>query len=114
MLAFFGYNESFAGKEGLEAFKKDLDAFVKHTLARKYNGTSAPRLVLFSPIAMEPPRGRDLPDASATNERLKLYAAAMAGVARADGVTFVRRPCSTRLRPCTRKPAWPSRSMAST
>ncbi len=53
VFAFFGYNESFAGKEGLAAFKKDLDAFVKHTLAQKYNGMSAPRLVLFSPIAIE-------------------------------------------------------------
>ncbi len=89
ILAFFGYNESFEGQAGLEAFKKDLDAFIKHTLARKYNGTSAPRLVLFSPIAMEPPRGRDLPDARPTNERLKLYTAAMAEVAGANGVTFV-------------------------
>ena len=89
VFAFFGYNESFAGKEGQEAFKRDLDAFVKHTLAQKYNGKSAPRLVLFSPIAAEPPRGRDLPDPSATNERLKLYTAAMGDVARANGVAFV-------------------------
>ena len=73
----------------MPAFQRDLSAFVKHTLAQKYNGKSAPRLVLFSPIAMEAPRGRDLPDPSATNERLKLYSAAMAEVARANGVTFV-------------------------
>ncbi len=89
VLAFFGYNESFAGQDGLPAFQKDLDAFVKHTLAQKYNGTSAPRLVLFSPIAVEAPRGRDLPDPSATNERLKLYTAAMAALAKADGIAFV-------------------------
>ena len=89
VFAFFGYNESFAGQDGLEAFRKNLDAFIKHTLSQKYNGTSAPRLVLFSPIAEEAPRGRDLPDASATNQRLKLYTAAMASVARADGVAFV-------------------------
>ena len=65
VFAFFGYNESFAGKEGLAGFKSDLDAFIKHTLAQKYNGKSAPRLVLFSPIAMEAPRGRDLPDPTA-------------------------------------------------
>ncbi len=89
VLAFFGYNESFAGKEGLQAFKRDLDAFIKHTLAQKYNGTSVPRLVLFSPIAMEHSRGRDLPDASSTNDRLRLYTAAMEEVARTDGVPFV-------------------------
>jgi putative heme-binding domain-containing protein len=89
IFAFFGYNESFAGKEGLDAFKKDLDALIKHTIAQKYNGTSAPRLVLFSPIAMESPRGRDLPHPASTNDRLRLYTAAMADVARADGVAFV-------------------------
>ena len=113
VFAFFGYNESFAGKEGLEAFKKDLDAFIKHTLAQKYNGKSAPRLVLFSPIAMETPRGRDLPDASATNERLKLYTAAMAEVARANGVAFVDLFDPT-SRLCTRRPPSRSRSTAST
>ncbi|MHB1556090.1 MAG: PVC-type heme-binding CxxCH protein [Isosphaeraceae bacterium] len=89
VFAFFGYNESFKGKAGLEAFKNDLDAFIKHTLARKYNGKSAPRLVVFSPIAMEAPRGRDLPAAADVNERLRLYTAAMASVARANGVEFV-------------------------
>jgi putative heme-binding domain-containing protein len=89
VFAFFGYNESFAGHNGLAAFQKDLDAFVKHTLDQKYNGTSPPRLVLFSPIAAEAPRGRDLPDASAANERLRLYTAAMSAVAKADGVAFV-------------------------
>ena len=51
IFAFFGYNESFAGEAGLPKFKEDLEAFIKHTLAQKYNGKSAPRLVLFSPIA---------------------------------------------------------------
>src|SRR5262249_44107589 len=30
VLAFFGYNESFAGPQGLDKFKKDLDDFIKH------------------------------------------------------------------------------------
>src|SRR5205814_8651695 len=51
VFAFFGYNESFAGSPGLDKFKKDLDDFVKGTLSKKYNGASAPRLVLLSPIA---------------------------------------------------------------
>jgi hypothetical protein len=29
IVAFFGYNESFRGKEGLENFKSELDAFIK-------------------------------------------------------------------------------------
>src|ERR1700712_1198771 len=49
VFAFFAYNESFAGKAGLEKFKADLRTFIKHTLAQKYNGKTAPRLVVFSP-----------------------------------------------------------------
>src|SRR5262245_19326108 len=73
VFAFFGYNESFAGEVGLDKFKKDLDAFVKHTLEQKYNGKSAPRLVLFSPIAHEDLHDRNLPDDRENNQRLELY-----------------------------------------
>lgn len=89
ILAFFGSNESYAGAAGLEGFKKDLDGFLKHTLAQRYNGKSAPRVVLFSPLAQEPPDGRDLPDPSANNARFKLYTAGMAEVAQANRVAFV-------------------------
>ena len=89
IFAFFGYNESWAGAAGLDKFRKDLDAFIEHTLAQKYNGKSAPRLVIFSPIPVGAPSGRDLPDPSAANERIKLYTACMGEVARANGVEFV-------------------------
>ncbi len=89
IFAFFGYNESFADEEGLPKFKKDLEDFIKHTLAQKYNGTSAPRLVLFSPIAHENLHSRNLPDGTENNKRLKLYTAAMAEVAQANKVPFV-------------------------
>ncbi len=89
ILAFFGYNESFAGKEVLDKFKKDLEAFTKHTLSQKYNGKTPPRLVLFSPIAHENHKYRNLPDGKENNERLKLYTAAMADVAKANKVPFV-------------------------
>jgi putative heme-binding domain-containing protein len=90
ILAFFGYNESFAGKEGLPKFKADLDAFIKHTLAQKYNGKSAPRLVIFSPTLYEVPRPwTNLPNGSANNERIRLYGDAMRDVARSKGVAFL-------------------------
>ncbi|HEV3166479.1 MAG TPA: SGNH/GDSL hydrolase family protein, partial [Isosphaeraceae bacterium] len=89
VFAFFGYNESFAGQEGLGKFKKDLDEFIKHTLTQKYNGKSAPRLVIFSPIAQEPARGRDLPDGVENNKRLVLYTDAMRDVSQRHGVPFV-------------------------
>ena len=42
IIAFFGFNSSFDGPGSLERFKKELDAFLKHTLAQKYNGEGAP------------------------------------------------------------------------
>ncbi|MBY0524974.1 MAG: HEAT repeat domain-containing protein [Gemmataceae bacterium] len=89
IFAFFGYNESFAGKDGLDKFKKDLEAFIKHALSQKYNGKSAPRLVLFSPIAHEDLKDRNLSDGKENNQRLELYTKTMADVANAAGVPFV-------------------------
>ena len=89
IFAFFGYNESYAGEAGLPAFQKQLGDWITHTLAQKYNGTSAPRLVLFSPVAHENLGNPDLPDGAENNRRLALYTRAMADVARARGVPFV-------------------------
>jgi putative heme-binding domain-containing protein len=89
IFAFFGYNESFAGEEGLKKFQTELDAYLKHLLAQKYNGKSAPRVVLFSPIAHEKLDDPNLPDPAANNRRLKLYTEAMAEVAKANPVAFV-------------------------
>ena len=89
VFAFFGYNESYAGQAGLDEFKKGLTEWMTHTLAQQYNGRSAPRVVLFSPIAHENLRNPDLPDGRENNERLALYTTAMGEVATAHGVTFV-------------------------
>src|SRR5688572_13803651 len=32
IIAFFGFNESFQGQQGLENYKAELEAFIKHTL----------------------------------------------------------------------------------
>ena len=89
VFAFFGYNESFAGEAGLARFKSDLESFIKSTLGQKYNGNSAPRLVLFSPIAHENLKDPNLPDGSENNKRLALYTRMMGDIARASGVVFV-------------------------
>jgi mono/diheme cytochrome c family protein/glucose/arabinose dehydrogenase len=90
LIAFFGYNESFDGPAGIANFKGELDGFIKHTLAQKYNGKAAPRLVLVSPIAYENlSADRDLPDGRAENANIALYTQAMAEVAKAAGVEFV-------------------------
>ncbi|QJW89274.1 c-type cytochrome [Spirosoma taeanense] len=82
IVAFFGYNESFQGQKGLANFKAELDAFVKHTLSQKYNGTTAPQLALVSPIAFEDLSDKfDLPNGKRENENLALYAKAMKEVA---------------------------------
>jgi putative heme-binding domain-containing protein len=89
IFAFFGYNESFAGAEGLPAFRQQLERFIDHTLSQKYNGATPPRLVLFSPIAHENLKSPHLPDGQENNARLALYAQAMAEVAAAKQVPFV-------------------------
>jgi putative heme-binding domain-containing protein len=89
VFAFFGYNESFAGEAGLEKFKSDLAAFIKHTTSQKYNGKSNARVVLFSPVAHENLKNPNLPDGTENNKRLALYTAAMADVAKAHDVPFV-------------------------
>lgn len=89
IFAFFGYNESYAGAAGVDAFKQQLGDWIKHTLAQKYNGRSAPKLVIFSPIAHENLANPDLPDGRENNQRLELYTRAMAEVAKANDVYFV-------------------------
>ncbi len=89
IFAFFGFNESFAGYEGIEKFKQDLEKFLKETRAKNYSGQGAPRLVLFSPIAQEKSADPNLPDPEKNNTNLKNYTDAMAEVAKANGVQFV-------------------------
>jgi lysophospholipase L1-like esterase/glucose/arabinose dehydrogenase/azurin len=86
---FFGFNESFKGEAGLDKFKQDLEKWITDTRKQDYSGRGAPRLVLFSPIAAEKHRDPNMPDPGPTNERLKPYVAAMAEVAKAQGVPFV-------------------------
>src|SRR5258708_32231569 len=89
MFAFFGYNESYAGQQGLSAFQQQLGVWIAHDVAQKYNGKYGLRIVLCSPIAHETLRNPDLPDGVENNKRLELYTRAMAEVAHARGVTFV-------------------------
>ncbi|WP_262247060.1 PVC-type heme-binding CxxCH protein [Parapedobacter soli] len=90
IIAFFGYTESFRDTEGLEQYRKELDAFIKYTLQQHYNGVKPPRLAIVSPIAFEDRSDdHDLPDGIAENKRLAMYTEAMAEVARNNDVLFV-------------------------
>jgi len=101
ILFFFGFNESFRGKDGLKQFTDDLTKLVEETKTKNYSGNGPPRMVLVSPIAFEgvprdaargrgdAARGRgNLPDGTAHNKRLAMYTAAMKDVARKTGVGF--------------------------
>jgi azurin/glucose/arabinose dehydrogenase/lysophospholipase L1-like esterase len=89
ILAFWGFNESFEGYEGVQKFKGEMDKWIKETLAARYNGASAPRLVLFSPIAQEKMPDPNFPDPTPNNTNLQNYSAAIEEVARANNVQFV-------------------------
>jgi putative heme-binding domain-containing protein len=90
LIAFFGFNESFQGMAGLEPFREELDAFVRHTLAQKYNGAAPPRLVLVSPTAIQDlSASMDVPDGKTHNPVLAAYASVLESVARAHGVRFI-------------------------
>jgi glucose/arabinose dehydrogenase/azurin len=88
VLAFFGFNESFAGPAGLDAFRRDLDTWLSATLKANYSGRGPPRVALVSPIAHENLRSPHLPDGSANNRNLELYASAMREAAARHGVVF--------------------------
>jgi glucose/arabinose dehydrogenase/lysophospholipase L1-like esterase len=89
VFAFFGFSESFAGEEGIDDFKSRLTRLIQGMSNQRYNGQEPPALVLFSPIAHEDLKDRNLPNGSENNQRLKQYTTAMSEVAAEHGVTFV-------------------------
>ncbi len=89
ILAYWGFNESFQGPEGLENFKKELGDYLSKQLAANYSGEGAPRIVLFSPVAQENLKSPNFSDGEANNKNLALYTQAMAEVAKSKGVPFV-------------------------
>ncbi|MEO7490068.1 MAG: PVC-type heme-binding CxxCH protein, partial [Ferruginibacter sp.] len=88
IFACFGLNEAFKGADSLDDFKRQLSALLKHMKTQRYNGTSAPGIILVSPIAHED-LGGFLPDGSKHNENLKLYTKGMEEVAAGLGITFI-------------------------
>jgi mono/diheme cytochrome c family protein/glucose/arabinose dehydrogenase len=90
IVAFFGFNESFDGPGRVGVFEAEMEAFVRHTLGRAYNGREAPRLVLVSPIAFENLSARrDLPSGAKENANLALYTAAIQRVAQRHALTYI-------------------------
>ncbi|MDB6006997.1 MAG: putative cytochrome c [Prosthecobacter sp.] len=86
IFAAFGFNESFGGVEKLPDFKLRLTALVQELKTHAYNGRTAPRVVLVSPIANE--NVKNVPAADLNNARLAAYTQAMSEVATAQKVGF--------------------------
>lgn len=84
----FGMNEAFKGPAGLLQFEKDLNAFIQNLQKNRYNGRSAPALVLVSPIAHEE-LGVNFPNPAEHNRNLELYTKTMQKTASAKGLYFI-------------------------
>jgi putative heme-binding domain-containing protein len=89
VFCFFGRNEALNGDAGLEGFKNDLAGMLDGMRGQKYNGETAPRIVVFSPIAHENVKSPHLPDGSVQNVNLEKYTVAMQAVCADKGVQFV-------------------------
>ena len=87
-ICFFGYNESFAGRGGVDAFKTNYEAFLDE-YAQKYGKEGKARFVLVSPIAFENTGHPLQPDGLKNNENLKIYKDAIAAVAKKRNLEFV-------------------------
>ena len=87
VLAAYGFNESFAGPEGLDGFRAALSHHVDELRRSAFDPGSAPRVVLVSPIANENVAG--VAAADRNNANLRAYSDAMASVAEELGVGFV-------------------------
>jgi hypothetical protein len=86
IIAAFGFNESFGGVEKLPEFRARLARFLTELKSNAYNGKTAPRIVLVSPIASENVPG--IAAADLNNARLAAYTRAMEAVATENRVGF--------------------------
>ncbi|MEQ1825003.1 MAG: PVC-type heme-binding CxxCH protein [Pirellula sp.] len=86
IFAAFGFNESFAGDTGLDGFRIKLASYINRLKSLAFNGRSAARIVLVSPIANENvPR---INAAELNNERIQIYAHVMEAVAAEQKIGF--------------------------
>ena len=86
IFAAFGYNESFAGDEGIDSFRNKLGDYVSELKSKSFDGQSAPRIILVSPTACENVAG--VAAADVNNARIKNYIAVIREVARQQKVGF--------------------------
>lgn len=82
----YGYNESFAGPAGLDAFRTSMSDYVRSLATKSFNGTSAPQIILVSPIANENVAGVDA--ATRNNSNIRLYTEELRRIAAQHKVGF--------------------------
>ena len=87
IIAAFGFNESFAGNEGKKDFEIRFHRFLNDLKSKTYDGISAPKVVIISPIPNENVAGVNA--ASMNNANLETYTGLMEKVAKAEKVGFV-------------------------
>ena len=90
-ICFFGFNESFAGAEGVGRFKQQYIEYMDR-MAKDYprdDTNAAPRFILVSPIAFEDTASRLLPDAKKENDSIAVYANAVAELAKERNLAYV-------------------------
>lgn len=87
VLMFFGTNESFAGAEGLDAYREALRDLTARVRAQRFNAVAPPRVMLISPTAQEEAPGVAV-DIAQRNQDLASYAAVMQEVAEELSVGF--------------------------
>ena len=87
IIAAFGYNESFGGREELSSFENRLANYLLNLGSKSYNGKSAPLLVVVSPIANENVDG--VSAANLNNDNIMAYCKSMKKVADKQKVGFV-------------------------
>ncbi|EMI57349.1 PVC-type heme-binding CxxCH protein [Rhodopirellula sallentina] len=89
VFTFYGYNESFAGPEGADAYRQELIKLVQRYRGLMQEQGKEVRFVLFSPIAYQNLGDRNLPEGTDLNTNLAIYTEATAKAAEDAGVSFV-------------------------
>lgn len=88
VMYFFGFNESFAGDEGLDEFTQQMTKLVQETQSKNYSGRGNARVVLVSPVAFEDIGDVNVTDGTQQNTDLARYTAALKQVANETGAAF--------------------------
>ncbi len=89
VFTFYGYNESFAGPDGAEAYREELVKLVDRYRGLRAEKGKDVRFVLFSPIAFENTGDPNLPTATLRNTNLAAFTDATRRAAVESGANFV-------------------------